>query len=60
VAVNCCVAPTGIEAFPGVTAIDTSAGAVTVSVVLPVSLLSWTDVAVTVTVFGLGTALGAV
>ncbi len=32
---NCCVAPTAIEGFAGVTAIDTSAGAVTVSVVEP-------------------------
>jgi hypothetical protein len=34
----------------GVTAIDTTAGVVTVSVVLPRLLVSWTDVAVTVTV----------
>jgi hypothetical protein len=40
VAVNCCVVPTATEAFPGVTAIDTSTGAVTVtvSVVEPVIL----------------------
>jgi hypothetical protein len=35
VAVNCCVLPLVIDAFAGVTAIDTSAGGVTVSVVLP-------------------------
>ena len=35
---NCCVLPTAIEAFAGVTAIDTSTGAVTVSVVEPVIL----------------------
>jgi len=39
VAVNCCVLPTAIEAFAGVTAIDTSTGAITVSVVEPVILL---------------------
>ena len=32
VAANCCVFPAAIEAFPGVTAIDTSAADVTVSV----------------------------
>ena len=31
----CCVAPLAIDAFPGVTEIDTSAAAVTVSVVVP-------------------------
>src|SRR6202030_3411595 len=36
VAVNCCVPPFGTEGFAGVTAIDTSVAAVTVSVVLPV------------------------
>ena len=35
VAVNCCVPPFGTEGFAGVTAIDTSVAAVTVSVVLP-------------------------
>src|ERR1019366_4744196 len=40
VAVNGCVVPTAIEAFPGVTAIDTSTAAVTVSVVEPVMLPS--------------------
>jgi hypothetical protein len=35
VAVNCCVLPLVIDAFAGVTAIDTSVAAVTVSVVLP-------------------------
>src|SRR5208282_4375088 len=39
VAVNCCVAPAAIEAFAGVTAIETSVGAVTVSVVEPLRLL---------------------
>src|SRR6202030_802743 len=39
VAVNCCVPPFGTEGFAGVTAIDTSVAAVTVSVVLPVMLL---------------------
>ena len=34
-AVNCCVVPSGIEGFVGVTAIETSAAAVTVNVVLP-------------------------
>jgi hypothetical protein len=40
VAVNCCVVPMAMEGFAGVTAIDTSAGAVTVSVVEPVILPS--------------------
>src|SRR5438309_9865981 len=35
VAVNCCVVPSGIEGFVGVTAIETSAAAVTVNVALP-------------------------
>ena len=35
VAVNCCVPPLAIDGFAGVTAIDTSVAAVTVSVVLP-------------------------
>jgi hypothetical protein len=35
-------------------------GGVTVSVVLATLLASWTDVAFTVTVFGLGTVPGAV
>jgi hypothetical protein len=35
VAVNCCVPPAATEGFTGVTAIDTSVAAVTVSVVLP-------------------------
>src|SRR5208282_6636110 len=35
VAVNCCVVPAAIEGFAGVTAIETSVGAVTVSVVEP-------------------------
>ena len=35
VAVNCCVAPTAIEALAGVTATDTKAGAVTVNPVEP-------------------------
>jgi hypothetical protein len=35
VAVNCCVLPLVIEGLAGVTAIDTSVAAVTVSVVLP-------------------------
>jgi hypothetical protein len=39
VAVNCCVLPAAIEGFAGVTAIDTSKGAVTVSVVEPLILL---------------------
>jgi hypothetical protein len=38
VAVNCCAVPTGIEALAGVTAIDTSTAAVTVSVLEPVIL----------------------
>ncbi len=38
VAVNCCVVPLGIEGLVGVTAIDTSVAAVTVSVVEPVTL----------------------
>src|SRR5216684_1929418 len=38
VAVNCCVAPLGIEGFPGVTAIDTSVAGVTVSRVEPLML----------------------
>ena len=33
---NCCVSPAAIDAFAGVTAIDTSVGAVTVSVAEPV------------------------
>ena len=37
VAVNCSVAPLAIEGFAGVTAIDTSVGAVTVSVVEPLT-----------------------
>jgi hypothetical protein len=40
VAVNCCLVPTAIEAFPGVTAIDTSTGAVTANVAEPVMLPS--------------------
>jgi hypothetical protein len=36
VAVNCCVPPFGTDGFAGVTAMDTSVAAVTVSVVLPV------------------------
>src|ERR1700676_3175103 len=39
VAVNCCVPPFVTEGFAGVTAMDTSVAAVTVSVVLPVMLL---------------------
>ena len=35
VAVNCCVPPLAIDGFAGVTAMDTSVAAVTVSVVLP-------------------------
>ena len=35
VAVNCCVFPTRMEGFAGVTAIDTNTAAVTVSVVVP-------------------------
>lgn len=35
VAMNCCVVPFAIEGFKGVTAIDVSVGAVTVSVVEP-------------------------
>jgi hypothetical protein len=35
VAVNCCVLPAATDGFTGVTAIDTSVAAVTVSVVLP-------------------------
>jgi hypothetical protein len=35
VAVNCCVLPLTTDGFTGVTAIDTSVAAVTVSVVLP-------------------------
>jgi hypothetical protein len=35
-------------------------GVVTVTVVLPALVVSWTDVALTVTVFGLGTVAGAV
>ena len=38
VAVNCCVVPLGIEGLAGVTAMDTSVAAVTVSVVEPVML----------------------
>jgi hypothetical protein len=38
VAVNCCVNPLAMEGFAGVTAIETSVGALTVSVVLPVVL----------------------
>ena len=34
-AVNCSVLPLAIDGFAGVTAIDTSVGGVTVSVVLP-------------------------
>ena len=36
VAVNCCVLPTAIEGFVGVTAMETSTGAVMVSVVVPI------------------------
>jgi hypothetical protein len=39
-AVNCCVVAGAMVGFAGVTAIDTSTGAVTVSVVAPVILLS--------------------
>ena len=38
VAVNCCVVPLGIEGLAGLTAMDTSVAAVTVSVVEPVTL----------------------
>ena len=38
-AVNCCVSPFGIEGFAGVTAIETSAAAVTVSVSLELTTL---------------------
>jgi hypothetical protein len=38
VAVNCCVSPLATLGLPGVTAIETSAAAVTVNVVLPVML----------------------
>jgi hypothetical protein len=38
VAVNCCVNPTGMVAFAGVTAIDVSAADATVSVVLPTTV----------------------
>ena len=37
VAVNCCVAPAWIDGLAGVTSIDTTAGAVIVSVVLPLT-----------------------
>jgi len=37
VAVNCCVVPLAIDGFAGVTAIDDSTAAVTVSVVDPVT-----------------------
>jgi len=37
VAVNCCVSPWAIDGFAGVTAIDCSTAAVTVSVVEPVT-----------------------
>jgi len=37
VAVNCCVPPTGMEAFAGLTAIETTVGAATVSVVEPLT-----------------------
>ena len=37
VAVNCCVAPLAIDGFAGVTAIDSSVAAVTVSTVEPVT-----------------------
>ena len=47
VAVNCCVAPSAIEGFAGVTAIDCSVAAVTVNRVEPVTLPS---MAATVTV----------
>jgi hypothetical protein len=39
VAVNCCVLPAAIEGFAGVTAIEMSVGAVTVSVVEPLIVL---------------------
>lgn len=39
VAVNCCSTPSGIVAFPGVTAIDTRFGAVTVNLAVPVTPL---------------------
>ncbi len=38
VAVNCCVSPLAIDGFAGVTAMDTRAAAVTVSVVVPFTL----------------------
>ena len=38
VAVNCCVGPLAIDGFAGVTAIDCSVAAVTVSTVEPTSL----------------------
>ena len=36
-AVNCCVVPTAIEGLAGITAMETSTGAVTVSVVEPLT-----------------------
>ena len=47
VAVNCCVVPSGIVAVGGLIAIDTSAAAVTVSTVVPLTV---PDVALTVAV----------
>jgi hypothetical protein len=42
------------------TEVTVDGGGVTVSVVLSALVESWTDVAITVTVFGLGTVAGAV
>jgi hypothetical protein len=60
VAVNRCQLSTTIEGFAGVTAIDTSTGAVIVTVAEADLVVSSTLAAVTVTGFVLGTELGAV
>lgn len=59
VAVNCCVPPRGTVGAAGVRVTFTT-GAVMVMVALDDLLLSSTEVAVSVTVGGLGTASGAV
>jgi hypothetical protein len=60
--VHCEVAPvcTEVGLQETETEVMVGGGGVTVSVVLATLLLSWTDVALTVTVFGLGTVAGAV
>ena len=58
VAVNCWVAPTATVAAVGAT--DTATGVLTVTVAVAVLLVSACEVAVMVTVLGLGAVAGAV